>query len=98
LSERALDRISPQPQMRSRAAALEAPGQPPEVYDDMKVNHLRVREVANIVANENDGVTHGQSTPEELQKAKVAQAHAIINADKKWGRKEISMPGPLRRM
>jgi hypothetical protein len=85
LSERALDKISPQPQMSSRAAALNAPGQPPEVYDDMKVNHLRARQVANVVANENRDVTHGESTPEELQRAKVAQAHAVINADEMYG-------------
>lgn len=61
------------------------PGLPPQVYDDMKIRDLRVRQVANIVANENHDVIPGNSTPEDLQQARIAQAHAIINADKRWG-------------
>jgi hypothetical protein len=61
------------------------PGMPPEAYDDMKVNQLTVRQVANIVANENHDVTPGTSSPEELQNARIMQAHTIINADRKYG-------------
>jgi len=41
--------------------------------------------VANIVANENHDVTPGTSSPEELQNARIMQAHTIINADRKYG-------------
>jgi hypothetical protein len=60
---------------------------PPEIYDEMKVNELRVRQVANIVANENLGLWPlvGKTTREDLQRARVAQAHAVINADKMYG-------------
>lgn len=51
----------------------------------MKINQLTVRQVANIVANENHDVTPGTSSPEELQNAKIMQAHTIINADRKYG-------------
>lgn len=61
------------------------PEMPPEAYDNMKINKLTVRQVANIVANENHDVTPGTSSPEDLQNAKIAQAHAIINADRKYG-------------
>jgi hypothetical protein len=61
------------------------PGMPPEAYDHMKVNKLTVAQIANIVANENRDVTPGTSAPEELQRAKTAQAHTIINADRTWG-------------
>jgi len=60
------------------------PGMPPEAWDDMRINKLKVRDVANI-ANENRDVTPGKSSPEELQQAKVAQGHAIINADRAFG-------------
>jgi hypothetical protein len=61
------------------------PGMPPEAYAHMKINDLTVRHVANIVANENRDVTPGKSSPQDLQKAKLFQAHAIINADRKYG-------------
>jgi hypothetical protein len=60
---------------------------PPEAYDDMRINELRVREVANIVANENHDMVPwiGKTTGRDLQEARVAQAHAVINADKYYG-------------
>jgi hypothetical protein len=61
------------------------PSMPPEAYDEMKINQLTVRQVANVVANENHDVTPGTSSPEELQEARIAQAHAVINADRKYG-------------
>lgn len=61
------------------------PGIPPEAYDDMKINELTVRQMANIVANENHDVTPGSSSPEDLQNARIVQAHAVINADRKYG-------------
>lgn len=61
------------------------PGMPPEAYDDMKVNQLTVRQVANVIANENHDVTAGASSPEELQNARIMQAHAIMNADRTYG-------------
>ena len=35
------------------------PEMPPEAYDDMKINQLTVRQVANVVANEDRNVTRG---------------------------------------
>jgi hypothetical protein len=61
------------------------PGMPPEAYDDMKINQLTVRQVANVIANENHDVTPGTSSSEELQNARIAQAHGIINADRTYG-------------
>ena len=61
------------------------PGMPAEAWDDMKINKLKVRDVANVIANENHDVTPGKSSPEELQQAKIAQGHAIINADRTFG-------------
>lgn len=54
--------------------------------DDTRIKVLTVKQVAGIVFNENHDVKPGESTPEQLQEAKVAQAHAIINADLKWGK------------
>jgi hypothetical protein len=65
----------------------------PEAYDDAKVNVLRVRQIANIVANENRDVKPGKSSPQELQRAKIAQAHAIINADRKYGTQRDDVVG-----
>jgi hypothetical protein len=64
---------------------LTAPGMPPEAYDDMKVNKLTVRQVANVIANEDRDVTPGISSPEQLQESKLWKAHAIINADRAFG-------------
>jgi hypothetical protein len=61
------------------------PGMPPEAWDDMRVNKLTVRDLANIIANENRDVTRGKSSPEELQRAKIAQGHAVISADRMYG-------------
>jgi len=60
---------------------------PAEAYDDMTINDLRVRQVANIVANENHDVMPliGKTTGGDLQRARIAQAHAIINADRIYG-------------
>ena len=60
-------------------------GKPPEAYDHMKIDALTVRQVANIVANENHDVTPGMSSAKDLQQAKLFQAHAIINADQMYG-------------
>ena len=68
---------------------------PPEAYDDMKINQLTVRQVGNIVANENHDVTPGTSSQEELQNARIMQAHTIINADVSTGRIEITLPVQL---
>jgi len=61
------------------------PGVPPQVYDDAHVNNMTVRQVANVVANENRDVTPGTSTPQALQEAKTAQANAVMNADYQYG-------------
>jgi len=58
---------------------------PPEAYDDMKVNDLRGRDVAGIIANEDRDVTPGTSSPEEFYQSKVWKAHAIINGDRTYG-------------
>ncbi len=61
------------------------PGMPPEAYDDMKANQLTVRQVANIVANEDRDVTPGTSSAADLRESKLWKAHAIINADQTYG-------------
>jgi hypothetical protein len=61
------------------------PGMPPEAYDDMKINKLTVRQVANVVANEDHDVTPGNSSPEDFYQSKLWKAHAIINGDQTYG-------------
>src|SRR5438309_6357721 len=61
------------------------PGIPPEAYDYMKINKLTVRQVANVVANEDHDVTHGTSSPEDFYQSKLWKAHAIINGDRTFG-------------
>ncbi len=61
------------------------PGMPPEACDDMKANQLTVRQVANIVANEDRDVTPGTSSAADLRESKLWKAHAIINADQTYG-------------
>jgi hypothetical protein len=53
----------------------------------MKIDELTVRDIANILANENRDVVPmaGRTTEEDLQNARIAQAHAIINADRMYG-------------
>jgi hypothetical protein len=46
---------------------------------------MTVRQVANVVANENRDVTPGTSSPQALQEAKTAQANAVMNADYQYG-------------
>ena len=61
------------------------PEMPPEAYDDMKINDLTVAGIAGIIANEGRDVISGASSDEELQDARIAQAHTIINADRRYG-------------
>ncbi len=61
------------------------PEMPLEAYDDMKINQLTVRQVANIVANEDRNVTAGPSSPEDFYESKLWKAHAIINGDRTFG-------------
>lgn len=61
------------------------PGMPPEAYDDMKINQLTVRQVANVVANEDRNVTHGASSAEDFYQSKLWKAHAVINGDRTFG-------------
>jgi hypothetical protein len=82
LVDQIADWISPQP---PPPASPTPPPAAPEAYDDATINELRVRQVASIVANENHDVTPGKSSPEHSQNAKIAQAHAIINADRYFG-------------
>jgi len=61
------------------------PAVPPQAFDDAHVNNMTVRQVGNVVANENRDVTPGTSTPQALQEAKTAQANAVMNADYQYG-------------
>jgi hypothetical protein len=65
------------------------PGVPANAFDQNRINNLTVEQIAGIVFNENRDVKPlpGRSTPEDLKKAKTAQAHAAINADRKYGKK-----------
>lgn len=69
------------------------PGMPPEAYDDMKINKLTVRQVANIIANEDRDVTPGTSSPEDFYQSKLWKAHAIINADQRYGDRRDNLVG-----
>jgi len=69
------------------------PEMPPEAYDDMKVNDLTVRQVANVVANEDHDVTPGTSSPDHFYQSKVWKAHAIINADRMYGDQRDNLVG-----
>jgi RHS repeat-associated protein len=62
-----------------------APGVPAFAFDQARINTLTVTQVAGIVFNENRDVFPGDSTPQQLQEAKTAQAHAIINGDRALG-------------
>lgn len=61
------------------------PEMPPEAYDDMKINQLTVRQVANVVANEDRNVTRGSASPEDFYQSKLWKAHAVINGDRTYG-------------
>jgi hypothetical protein len=65
----------------------------PEAYDDAKLNILTVRQVANIIANEDRDVTPGKSSSEKLQQARIAQAYAIFNADRTNGNQREEVVG-----
>src|SRR5438445_4495719 len=67
------------------------PAMPPEAYDDMKINDLRVRDVAGIIANEDRDVTPGTSSPDQLYESKLWKAHAIINADQTYGDRRLGV-------
>jgi hypothetical protein len=56
---------------------------------------LTLDQIAGIVFNENRDVTPlpGRSTPEDLKKAKNAQAHAVINADRTYGKARQNRAG-----
>jgi hypothetical protein len=69
------------------------PGMPPEAYDHMKINKLTGRQVANIIANEDHDVTPGTSSPEDFYQSKLWKAHAIINADQKYGDRRDNLVG-----
>jgi hypothetical protein len=90
LASKLADWISPQP---GAPPGPKAPGVAPEAWDYAKINELTVRQVANIVANENHDVTPGKSTPEVLQEARIAQAHAVINAYRNLGPKRTDNVG-----
>lgn len=93
LWDRIRDRIAgPLPPPPARPAP---PAVAPEAYDYMRINELKVREVANIVANENRDVMPliGRTTGDDLQRARIAQAHAIISADKMYGPDRLTYVG-----
>jgi hypothetical protein len=61
------------------------PEMPPEAYDEMRINKLTGRQVANIIANEDHDVTPGTSSPEDFYQSKLWKAHAIMNGDRTFG-------------
>jgi len=75
------------------AAGPPPPGVPPFGFDNAHINKLTVTQVAGVVFNENRDVQPGESTPEQLQDAKTAQAHAVIDADHKYGKKREQITG-----
>ena len=72
---------------------IAAPSVPPFAFDQARINKLTVQQVAGVVFNENRDVMPGESTPEQLQAAKTAQAHAVINGDRMYGNKRQARVG-----
>jgi hypothetical protein len=79
---RLADKIKGQP---SAPPSPHPPGVAPEGYDHARLDTLTVRQVANIVANEDHDVEPGHSSDEHLQQSRIAQAHAVINGDLAYG-------------
>jgi hypothetical protein len=69
------------------------PGVPANAFDQARIRELRLDKVAGIIFNENRDVMPEPSTPEELRRAKAAQANAVINADRKYGVKRDKIAG-----
>jgi hypothetical protein len=65
---------------------------PPEfAFDQARIRELTVEQVAGIVFNENRDVTSGKMSDNDLLNAKTAQAHAVINADRRWGPQRLHL-------
>ena len=86
--DRAIDRIEPQP------PAPKSPAPPPvdqtqweQSVNGHKVNKLTVRDVGLIVFNEMQSYKDTDSANESISSARQKVAHAIINADTKFGAK-----------
>src|SRR5260370_20335797 len=69
------------------------PGVPANAFDQARITELTVEQVAGIVLDENGTGKYkveplgGRSTPEDLHRAKTAQALAGINGDLRFGKK-----------
>jgi hypothetical protein len=67
------------------------PGVPANAFDQHKIKSLTVQQVAGVILGENGSGAYkveplpGRSTAEDLKKAKIAQAHAVINGDRQLG-------------
>jgi RHS repeat-associated protein len=60
---------------------------------DVKINNLTVNQVANVVSNEQLGVKPGPAGAAQLDKAKAAEANAVMNADTNLGDNRSSQAG-----
>lgn len=96
LTDRALDRISPQPPAPPRPA-------PPAVnksaweesVDKHKLNTLTVRQVGLIVFNETQPFTDSDNANDTIGGAREKVAHTLINADSKFGKERPRTAHPI---
>jgi hypothetical protein len=95
-SNRALDRIKPQPPAPARPA-------PPPVnasaweksVEAHKVNTLTVRDVGRIVFNETQSFTNHDNANDTIDAAREKVAHAIMNGDQQLGRHRPATAHPI---
>jgi hypothetical protein len=90
--DRVLDKISPQ------APPPPPPSPPPvdqtawgESVDSHKVNELTVHDIGLIVFGETQSYANSDSANDTLSSAREKIAHAIMNADNKWGDRRNQM-------
>jgi RHS repeat-associated protein len=86
----ASDKLQPQIPL---GGSLPPPPPPANAFDQSKINVLTVAQVGGVVFNENHDVQPGESTAEQLEDAKTAQAHAVINADRAFGKNRQKITG-----
>jgi hypothetical protein len=63
---------------------------------NQKIKTLTVQQVANVVSNEQRGVTGGKAGSAKLDQAKAAEANAVMNADQRWGQARTQLAGTER--
>lgn len=95
-SDRALDRIKPQPPAPARPAP---PAMNQTAWEQSvgahKVNTLTVQDVGRIVFNETQSFTNSDSANDTIHAAREKVAHAIMNGDQQLGRHRPATAHPV---